>query len=232
MSQLKRSKFENFTSYLWVISTVSLTWFFFTFLSRTKVYGRENVPMKTNLLLLPNHLTMIDNFLIGPKIFYPHVIFNPHLIPWNPAAAENFFNSPVLAWMSSKWKAIPVKRGRRDVEALNTIINLLREGTVINFPEGTRSRNGKLGKGRPGIGKIIYEAKPTAIPVRTIGMDKVLPIGAYVPRMFKKIELYYGKPIDFSDLYALPDEKETWLKIVDRVMESIAALGPQEKNEK
>ncbi|MBI5376558.1 MAG: 1-acyl-sn-glycerol-3-phosphate acyltransferase [Candidatus Schekmanbacteria bacterium] len=184
--------------------------------------------MKTNLLLLPNHLTMIDNFLIGPKIFYPHVIFKPHLIPWNPAAAENFFNSPVLAWMSSKWKAVPVKRGRKDIEAIHTIINLLREGTVINFPEGTRSRNGKLGKGRPGIGKIIYEAKPTAIPVRTFGMDKVLPIGAYVPRMFKKIELYYGKPIDFSDLYALPDEKETWLRIVDRVMESIEALGPQQ----
>ena len=215
---------NNFISFIWIISTVTIAWIFFKVLNRTKVYGKKNIPLKTNLLLLPNHLTMIDSFLVGPMAFYPKVILKPSLLPWSPAAEENFFNNPILAWMSAKWKAIPVKRGRKDLEVLNRMSELLPHSTMINFPEGTRSRTGKLGKGRPGVGKLIYDVRPIVIPVRLFGMEKVLPIGSYIPRIFKKITVIFGKPIDFSEFYTLPDEKETWLKIAGKVMESIAEL--------
>ncbi|RMF98045.1 MAG: 1-acyl-sn-glycerol-3-phosphate acyltransferase [Candidatus Schekmanbacteria bacterium] len=224
----KESLIESIISYLWIASTITIAWIFFTILNRTVVYGRENVPLKKNLLLLPNHQTMIDSFVVGTKLFYPRTLLKPSLIPYHPAAQENFFKNPVLAWMSKNWRAIPVKRGRKDIELMNKIIKMLPNCTMINFPEGTRSRTGKIGKGRSGVGKIIYDAKPTVIPVRIVGMNKVLPIGSYIPRIFKKIEVYYGKPIDFSDLYELPDNKETWLKIVDRVMEHIKALAPDD----
>jgi len=218
-------RIDNIISYIWIAVTVTIAWILFKVLNRTKVYGRENVPLKENLLLLPNHLTMIDNFLVGPMAFYPRVLLRPSLLPWSPAAEENFFNNTVLAWMSHKWKAIPVKRGRKDLETLNRMIELLPHSTMINFPEGTRSRTGKLCPGRPGVGKLIYDAKPTAIPVRVFGIEKVLPIGAYIPRIFKKITVIFGKPIDFTEFYSLPDEKETWLKISSKVMGSIAELN-------
>ncbi|OGL47501.1 MAG: hypothetical protein A2W05_02980 [Candidatus Schekmanbacteria bacterium RBG_16_38_10] len=222
--------FDGIISYILIITTISIAWILFRILNRTKIYGLENIPHKKNLLLLPNHLTMIDSFLVGTSAFYPEVITKPWLIPWSPAAEENFFNNPFLAWLSAKWKAIPVKRGRKDLEVLNRMIEILPEGTMINFPEGTRSRTGKLGNGRPGVGKLIYDAKPTVIPARIYGMDKVLPIGSYFPRIFKKISVVFGKPIDFSSFYSLPDEKETWLSISKKVMESIAELRPEEKH--
>jgi len=221
---------EDIISYLLVISTITIAWILFRVLNRTKVYGLENIPFKKNLLLLPNHLTMIDSFLVGTTAFYPEVIIKPWLIPWSPAAEENFFSNPVLAWIANNWKAIPVRRGRKDLEVLNKMIELLPDGTMINFPEGTRSRTGKLGNGKPGVGKLIYNSKPTAIPVRIFGMEKVLPIGSYFPRIFKKITVVFGKPIDFSPFYALPDEKETWLGIVKKVMDSITELKPVEGN--
>lgn len=211
-----------------VNSTITIAWILFKVFNRTKVYGIKNVPHKRNLLLVPNHITMIDSFLVGTTAFYPEVILKPWLIPWSPAAEENFFSNPFLAWISSKWKAIPVKRGRKDLEVLNKMIEVLPYGTMINFPEGTRSRTGKLGNGRPGVGKLIYDAKPTVIPVRVFGMEKVLPIGAYFPRIFKKITIVFGEPIDFSSFYPLPDEKETWLSISKKVMDSIAELKPEE----
>lgn len=225
----KQSAIGSVISYLWIASTITIAWVFFTFLNRTIIYGRDNVPMKKDLLLLPNHNTMIDSFVVGTKLFYPRTLLKPELIPYHPAAEENFFNTPILAWMSRNWRVIPVKRGRKDIEVMNRIIKMLPNVTMINFPEGTRSRTGKLGKGRPGVGKIIYDAKPTVIPVRVIGMDKILPIGSYIPRIFKRIEVYCGKPLDFSDLYPLPDNKETWMKIVDRVMNAIENLGQESK---
>ncbi len=215
-------------SYILIISTISMAWILFRILNRTKIHGFKNIPYKKNLLLLPNHLTMIDSFLVGTSAFYPTVIIKPWLIPWSPAAEENFFNNPFLAWLSAKWKAIPVKRGRKDLEVLNRMIEILPKGTMINFPEGTRSRTGKLGNGRPGVGKLIYDARPTVIPVRIYGIDKVLPIGSYFPRILKKITVIFGKPIDFSSLYSLPDEKETWLSISKKVMDSIAELKPED----
>ncbi len=223
----KQSAVGSVISYLWIASTITIAWAFFTIFNRTIIHGKNNVPLKKNLLLLPNHSTMIDSFVVGTKLFYPRTLFKPSLIPYHPAAQENFFNNPVIAWMSSNWRVIPVKRGRKDIEIMNRMIKMLPNCTMINFPEGTRSRSGKLGKGRPGVGKIIYDAKPTVIPVKVIGMDKVLPIGCYIPRIFKKVEVYYGKPLDFSDLYELEDHKETWMKIVNRVMSAIENLGPQ-----
>jgi len=215
---------DKIISYIWTIGTATIAWIFFRILNKTKIYGKENIPLQKNLLLLSNHLTMIDNFLVGTMAFYPGVIFKPSLMPWNPAAEENFFSNPLLAWMSTKWKAIPVKRGRKDLEALNRMTQLLPHGTMINFPEGTRSRTGKLGNGRPGVGKLIYDTKPTVIPVRIYGIEKVLPIGCYIPRIFKRITVIFGKPIDFSKFYSLPDEKETWFKIVGKVMDAIGEL--------
>src|SRR3989442_12335 len=95
---------------------------------------------------------MLDSFLVGLGAFYPQSWLKPQLIPWNPAAAENFYKNPMLAWLADNWKCIWVREGRRDLHALHRMMEGLPRGTMTLFPEGTRSRDGSVGPGRPGPG--------------------------------------------------------------------------------
>ena len=117
--------------------TVTLFWFVFFVLNRTTVTGRRNVGEARNTLLLSNHQSMLDSFLVGLAAFYPQSWLKPHLIPWNPAAAENFYKNPILAWLADTWKCIWVREGRRDLHALHRMIQVLRRGVMTLFPEGT-----------------------------------------------------------------------------------------------
>lgn len=213
------------TTYLAANATVPLTLFFLFLLNRTRVYGRGRIPMKTNTLLLSNHLSMIDSFLIVFTAFFPRELIQPSLLPWHPAAAENFFKNRFYAWVFNMLKCIPVRPGRRDLKAINRFTRALGEGTMILFPEGTRSRDGSIGKGRPGAGLVLLESGATVIPVTITGMDEVLPIGSWFPRVGKRVAVYFGKPIDYSDLADEPRSRETAQRVVDRVMERIRFQG-------
>src|SRR6266540_6188317 len=148
------------TSYLVTNVTVTLFWVLFFVLNRTTVIGRKNVGAERNTLLLSNHQSMLDSFLVGLGAFYPQSWLRPHLIPWNPAAAENFYRTRVLAWLADNWKCIWVREGRRDLHALHRMIQVLPRGVMTLFPEGTRSRNGSVGPGRPGAGLLILATRP------------------------------------------------------------------------
>ncbi len=212
---------ESLSSYLVTNITVTLFWIFFFVLNRTTVTGRRNVGTAKNTLLLSHHQSMIDSFLVGTAVYYPKSWFNPHLLPWNPAAAENFFNTPVLAWLARNWKCIPIREGRRDMKALARMIQLLPHGVMTIFPHGGRSRDGSVGSGRAGAGLVVLSTHPRVIPVAIDGMDKVLPIGSCIPRIFKRIHVSYGPPVDYSDFLDQPRSKETAQAIVDRAMERI-----------
>ena len=88
------------TSYLVTNITVTVLWVLFFVLNRTTVRGRKNVGKERNTLLLSNHQSMLDSFVVGLGAFYPQSWWRPHLIPWNPAAAENFYRTPILAWLA------------------------------------------------------------------------------------------------------------------------------------
>ena len=92
-------------------------------------------------------------------------------------------------------------------------------------PEGTRTRSGILGHGRPGVGRVLYETGAPVVPCFHRGLDQVLPIGCVVPRIGKRVDIVIGPPFSVDDLRALPNTKETWQKTADRVMEKIAELG-------
>jgi 1-acyl-sn-glycerol-3-phosphate acyltransferase len=166
---------------------------YFRLLNNTIIIGNKTVPQAPNTLLLSNHQSMIDSALVGLCAYYPASLLRPSLIPWNPAAEENFYRNPVLAWQADNLKCIPVKRGRKDLKAIFKIAEALRTSPLKLFPEGTRSRTGTIGKGRPGAGFLILQTWPTVVPVCIDGMDKVLPIGSLFPRFFKQIYIYYGQ---------------------------------------
>jgi 1-acyl-sn-glycerol-3-phosphate acyltransferase len=211
-------------TYLWINTTAVIANFFFRVLNRTEIIGKENIPANRSLLLCSNHQSMIDSFLIGAIAFYPRVLIRPDLLPYHPAALENFFKGRLMSWMSKKWRCIAVRRGEHDMFALSQMIKSLKNGTMILFPEGTRSRTGRVGSGRVGVGKLIYDSRPLVIPVAIQGMDKVLPIGCVVPRIFQKIRIIYGEPLDLDDYFTMEPGKSTSRMIVERVMEEVTEL--------
>lgn len=212
-----------FSSYLVTNLTVTIFWLFFHLLNRTTVRGRSNVPQAHNTLLLSNHQSMIDSFLVGLHAFYPESWWRPSLLPWNPAAVENFYKSPALAWLSDQWRCIPVREGRRDLHALRTMIETLPRGVMTVFPEGTRTRTGEVGPGRPGAGLLILATRPTVIPVAIDGMREVLPVGHKIPRVGRRIHVSYGPPVDYSEFLERSRDRDTAQAVVDKVMERIRA---------
>lgn len=209
----------------WLVTNVTVTVLavFFFVLNRTTVTGRRHAVVGRNVLLVANHQSMIDSFVIGLAAYYPKAWWKPYLLPWNPAAVENFFKNPVLAWLADRWRCIPVRPGRRDLHALHQMIQVLPRGVMIVFPEGTRTRDGAVHRGRPGAGLVILATHPTVIPVAIDGMQKVLPIGSYVPRLFKRVRVSFGEPVDCSDFFDRPRTKETAQEVVDRVMQRVEA---------
>jgi len=212
------------TSYVVTNLTVSVFWVLFFVLNRTTVVGREHVGEECNTLLLSNHQSMLDSFLVGLVAFYPRSWLKPHLIPWNPAAAENFYKNPVLAWLADNWKCIWVREGRRDLHALHRMIQVLPDGMMTLFPEGTRSRDGSVGPGRAGAGLLILATRPRVIPVAIAGMNAVLPIGRYVPRIGKRISVTFGPPVDYAEFLNGPATRETAQALIDRGIDAIRGL--------
>jgi len=165
------------------------------------------------VLLAANHISAYETIFLPWAIIRHH----PMQMVWAPAKQE-LFEKLLPRLLYSSWGAFPVKRGR-DVKANRVIENLLKDQKVMLFPEGTRHKDGRLGKGNRGVGKIIHEIRPVVIPTALIGLNKWK-----FPGFGQSASVVFGKPLDFSDLYKLEDCKETHQMIVERVMNAIAEL--------
>jgi len=207
---------------LWHLLGLSFWHFIFKWLNRVEVFGKENIPRRgeEGVMLLYNHISAIDPFLVGATAM---PFFSP--VWWRAPAKEELFDIPIIRNILASWGAFPVRRGKRDLEAIRKMVEMLSHSVVVIAPEGRRSHDGQLQQGRAGVGKIIYDARPRkVIPVRLRGVDAILPIGTIFPRVGKRVTITYGAPIDLSDLYRLPDSVETSRQIVGRVMQEIAKL--------
>ena len=203
-----------------VITGVAVVLLFWVF-NRTIVIGGRHVFREPGTLFLSNHQTMIDSFLVGYSALYPRSIFRPRLVPWQAAAQENFFSNWFLASLSHLYHCIPVRKGRRDVGVIHRATEVLSRNNLHLFPEGTRSRTGKIGRGRPGAGMVALAARPTVIPVTILGMDSVLPIGSVLPRFGKTIRIRFGRPLQYDDLVVAGRDTGAARELVDRAMDRI-----------
>lgn len=150
-------------------------------LYRIEVIGRENFPKSGGVLLCTNHISNLDPPVVGITCKRP-VSF---------MAKEELFRVPILKWILPNVKAFPVKRGMSDRGALRSGLALLKEGEILGlFPEGTRSKTGKVGKGLAGAGFFALRSEASIIPCAIVGPY----------RLFGKLKVVYGKPIDFNEL--------------------------------
>ena len=196
----------------WVTISSAVIRFYACSLNRFRVVGVDNIPASGGVLLAANHISGYDTVFIPASVLKKH----PLQMTWAPAK-EELFRNPIVGGLYRSWGAFPVKRGR-DIRAGKRLGDLLQTQKVMLFPEGTRHKDGKLGSGNRGVGKLIYEHHPVVIPTALSGINhwNFLKLG-------QPGEIRFGLPIDFSDLFELEDKKETHILIVERVMAAIAS---------
>ncbi|BCS55478.1 1-acyl-sn-glycerol-3-phosphate acyltransferase [Geobacter sp. SVR] len=207
----------SFLRRLWVTFSAFVVGFYSSTLNRFAFKGAEHIPRSGGVLIVSNHISAYET------IFLPWAIIRHHPLQmvWAPAK-EELFEKPFQRLLYSTWGAFPVKR-RRDIKAAVVLEELLQDQKVMLFPEGTRHRDGRLGKGNRGVGKIIYDTRPTVIPTALTGFNRWK-----FPGFGQDATAIFGAPLDFSDLYALDNCKETHVLIVERVMNAIGELLKRE----
>ena len=192
---------------------------------RPTITGTENVPPTGGVVLASNHLSFIDSFAIP--------IAAPRPVSFL-AKAEYFTGTGVGGAIRRGFfegsNAIPVDRhsSRAAQESLDAALAVLREGRAFGiYPEGTRSRDGRLYKGRTGVAWLALTAGVPVVPVGLVGTDLVQPVGASFPRL-AKVRVAFGRPIYPASFVDLPSGKARRL-MTDEVMDAIAALSGQER---
>jgi 1-acyl-sn-glycerol-3-phosphate acyltransferase len=192
---------------------------------RPWVKGMENVPAEGAVILASNHLSFVDS------IFLPLVLRRPVTFL---AKAEYFTGAGLKGWLVRQFflatGQIPIDRsgGRASEDSLNTGLRVLSEGRLLGiYPEGTRSPDSKLYRGRTGIARMVLEAKVPIVPVAMIDTDKVMPIGSKLPSV-KRVGILFGQPLDFSRFDGYENDRFVLRAITDEIMVEIHNLSGQE----
>ena len=195
---------------------------FLMILFRPKVKGLRHVPASGPLIIASNHLSFSDS------IFMPLVV--PRKVTF--LAKSEYFTSPGPKGLLKKLTFIalgqvPVDRsgGRRSEAALITGLKVLAEGKCLGiYPEGTRSPDGRLYKGRTGIARLAIESGAPIIPVAMFNTEKIQPTGTVLPKVMR-VKMIFGEPMyfdgDSTDLQ--------YLRVVtDQIMSKIQEMSGQE----
>lgn len=195
---------------------------FLMVLFRPKVKGLRHVPSRGPVIIASNHLSFSDS------IFMPLVV--PRKVTF--LAKSEYFTSPGLKGLLKKLTFIalgqvPVDRsgGRRSEAALITGLKVLADGNCIGiYPEGTRSPDGRLYKGRTGIARLAIESGAPIIPVAMFNTEKIQPTGTVVPKIMR-VGMTFGEPLYFDG----DSTDQLYLReVTDTIMKRIQELSGQE----
>src|SRR5690242_15736625 len=208
-----------------------LGWCFFRALYKFyfgwRVYNPERVPLKGPVILASNHASFIDPPLVGAGLKRGI----------NYLARESLFRFPVVGWVLHRWQAVPVDREGGGAAGLKAILDrLLAGGAIVLFPEGTRTRDGKLQPARSGIGLTVVKSNAVVVPARVFGTFEAYGRDVRIPRPHP-ISVKYGKPMRFEALRKEAQTcskarlKEIYREIADEIMGVIAKLEPHEDKE-
>lgn len=194
-------------------------------LFRPWVEGAENIPDKGAAILASNHLSFSDSF------FLPMVVPRPITF----LAKSDYFTGPGLKGFLTKAffagvGQVPVDRsgGRASEAAMRTGLRILGTGSLLGiYPEGTRSPNGTLYRGKTGVARMSMEAEVPIIPVAMINTYEIQPPGQLRPSL-RRVGVRIGKPLDFSRYEGLENDRFVLRSVTDEVMYELMTLSGQE----
>src|SRR3982751_3842955 len=159
--------------------------FLYTFYFGWRVYNAERVALKGPVILASNHASILDPPLVGSGLRRGI----------NFLARESLFRFPVVGWVLRNWNSVPVDRDGGGAAGLRAILNrVLDGGAIILFPEGTRTKDGRLQPARSGIGLTVIKSDAPVVPVRVFGTFEAYGRQARFPRPCSRIAVKYGHP--------------------------------------
>ena len=191
---------------------------------RPTVIGLENVPPRGAVILASNHLSFADSVVI-PCVVPRKVVFL--------AKSDYFTGSGVKGTLQRWWfegtGMLPVDRddSKAAIASLDTALEVLGRGEAFGiYPEGTRSRDGRLYRGRTGVAWLALTAGVPVVPVALEGTQHIQPVGARIPRI-RKVTVRFGAPMEFNERYASVPAGKARRMVTDEVMDAIHALSGQ-----
>ncbi len=190
-------------------------------LFRPDVQGLHHVPATGPVILACNHLSFSDS-IFTPLIVKRRVTF--------VAKAEYFTGKGIKGWLMRQFFSgtgtIPVDRsgGRAAQAALDTLLRVLREGGVAGiYPEGTRSPDGRLYRGKTGVARLALESGAVVVPVALLNTDEIQPTGTLIPKI-KRVRMRFGAPLDFSRHAAAKGDRFVERAVTDEIMYELMTL--------
>ncbi len=203
----------------WVIGPLLTTVF------RPWVKGLENVPRTGPLIVVCNHLSFVDS------VFLPLMIDRQMAFL---AKSDYFTGKGIKGWfirffMTSAGQ-LPIDRsgGKASEASLNAGLQVLADGGVLAiYPEGTRSPDGRMYRGRTGVARMILEAHVPVIPAAVIGTEKVMPLGSNIPKVHR-VGVVIGEPLDFSRFEGMESDRFVLRSITDEIIYEMNKLSEQD----
>ncbi|MGG7463076.1 MULTISPECIES: lysophospholipid acyltransferase family protein [unclassified Plantibacter] len=192
---------------------------------RPWVVGSEHLPKTGGAIIASNHLSFIDSIVL-PLCMDRQISFL--------AKSEYFKGKGIKGWATRVFMTatgqLPIDRsgGKASEASLNTGLAVLGAEQFLGiYPEGTRSPDGKLYRGRTGVARMVLEAGVPIIPVAMIDTEKVMPIGTKLPRI-RRIGIVFGEPLDFSRFAGMEGDRFILRSITDELMVALHQLSRQE----
>ncbi|WP_345752431.1 lysophospholipid acyltransferase family protein [Microbacterium rhizophilus] len=193
---------------------------------RPRVEGKANIPPEGAVIFASNHLSFIDSIAIPVAIAPRPVRFL--------AKSSYFEGTGVKGWLSrtlfTAVGAVPVRRGagQAALDALEQQRQILATGAAVAlYPEGTRSLDGRLYKGRTGVAFLALQTGAPVVPVGLIGTDRVMPVGARFPSLRERVTVRFGEPLDLAH-HGAASSGRARRTATDEIMAAIHALSGQE----
>jgi 1-acyl-sn-glycerol-3-phosphate acyltransferase len=191
-----------------------------------RVEGLDNVPRKGPAIIAANHLSFLDSFFIPLMIKRRKVTY---------LAKADYFNSWKTAWFFRMVGQIPIERDDKSQarEALDAGVDVLKAGKLLGiYPEGTRSPDGKVYRGRTGVARIALAAGVPVVPCGLIGTQEIMPKNAKRPHLrHVTIVVSFGTPLDFSSYAGKERDRNVLRAVTDEVMDAIVGLSGQERTD-
>jgi 1-acyl-sn-glycerol-3-phosphate acyltransferase len=192
---------------------------------RPQVEGRDNVPAEGPAIIASNHLSFSDSIFM-PLMVRRKVTF--------VAKAEYFTGKGIKGFLTKMFfvgtGTIPVDRsgGRAAQAAIDTGLRVLREGKLFGiYPEGTRSPDGRLYRGKTGVARLALDSGAPVIPVVMLNSDEIQPLGQKLPRI-KRVRIRFGHPIDFSRYAEMAGDRFIERAVTDEIMYELMELSGRE----
>ena len=188
---------------------------------RIKVEGREHLSARGPVILASNHRSFLDSIFL-PAVLRRRVTF---------VAKAEYFDDPKTAWFFRGVGQIPIRRegGSASERALASATEVLRDGRVFAiYPEGTRTRDGYLHRGHTGVARLSLRTGTTIVPVGLIGTDDVQPVDTRMPRLFRRVTIRFGEPLDPARYGDFEQEHLALRELTDEVVYEIAQLSGYE----